>query len=109
MHFYLTQLELARYLTEEAPSVFDEEYDPQVVMAFNTWKDGDCMCRNYVLNSLNDTCTMCIVSKARLRSGGNLWIGNTTKDAGSKKYILGRFLEFQMVDSKTVSSQVQEL
>ncbi|KAL9659963.1 hypothetical protein QQ045_024773 [Rhodiola kirilowii] len=32
-----------------------------------------------------------------------------TQDAGSKKYIVGRFLEFQKVDSKTVSSQVQEM
>ncbi|CAM8926289.1 unnamed protein product [Rhodiola kirilowii] len=55
MHFYLTQLGLARYLNVETPTISDEEYDPQVLMAFNTWKDADYMCRNYVPNSLNDT------------------------------------------------------
>ena len=32
-----------------------------------------------------------------------------TKDVGAKKFIMGRFLDFKMVDSKTVVSQVQEL
>jgi len=32
-----------------------------------------------------------------------------TEDAGIKKFVVGRFLDFKMVDSKTVISQVQEL
>ena len=32
-----------------------------------------------------------------------------TKDAGTKKFILGKLLNYKMVDSKTVLSQVQEL
>ncbi|KAL0399698.1 UNVERIFIED_CONTAM: hypothetical protein Sradi_2313100 [Sesamum radiatum] len=31
-----------------------------------------------------------------------------TEDAGLKKFIVGKFLEFKMVDSKTVMNQVQE-
>lgn len=31
------------------------------------------------------------------------------EDAGMKKYIVGRFLEYKMVDSKSVMSQVQNL
>ena len=31
-----------------------------------------------------------------------------TKDAGTKKFVVGRFLEYKMVDNKTVISQVQE-
>ena len=31
-----------------------------------------------------------------------------TEDAGTKKFVVGRFLEYKMVDSKTVISQVQE-
>ncbi|CAM8965270.1 unnamed protein product [Rhodiola kirilowii] len=67
MHFYLRQLGLARYLTEETPTVSDEECDPQVLMTFNTGKDEDYMCRNYVLNSLNDTLynVYCIKSSAK--------------------------------------------
>ncbi|CAM8895411.1 unnamed protein product [Rhodiola kirilowii] len=110
MHFYLTKLGLARYLTDETPTISDEEYDPIVLMTFNTWKDADYMCRNYVLNSLNDTPynVYCIKSSAK-----ELWEyldrKYRTKDACSKKYIVGHFLEFQMVDSKTMSSEVQDL
>ncbi|CAM8908936.1 unnamed protein product [Rhodiola kirilowii] len=42
-------------MTEEIPKVFEEETDPQVRMAYNAWKDADYLCRNYVMNSLNDT------------------------------------------------------
>ena len=31
------------------------------------------------------------------------------EDVGAKKFIVGRFLDFKMIDSKTVVSQVQEL
>ncbi|CAM8882973.1 unnamed protein product [Rhodiola kirilowii] len=67
MLFYLTQLGLARYLTKETPTIFDEEYDPQVLIAFNTWKDADYICQNYVFNILNDTMynVYCIKSSAK--------------------------------------------
>ena len=32
-----------------------------------------------------------------------------TEDAGTKKFVVGRFQDYKMVDSKTVISQVQEL
>ena len=32
-----------------------------------------------------------------------------TEDVGAKKFVVGRFLDYKMVDSKTVVSQVQEL
>ena len=32
-----------------------------------------------------------------------------TKDVGAKKLIVGRFLDYKMVDSKTVANQIQEL
>ncbi|CAM8968346.1 unnamed protein product [Rhodiola kirilowii] len=54
MHFYLTQLGFARYLTEDTPRVAKHESDHQVLMAYNAWKDAEYQCRNYVLNSLND-------------------------------------------------------
>ena len=32
-----------------------------------------------------------------------------TEDAGTKKHVVAKFLEFKMVDSKSVMSQVQDL
>ncbi|CAM8934624.1 unnamed protein product [Rhodiola kirilowii] len=110
MHFYLTQIGFARYLTEVTPRVAENETDNQVLMAYNAWKDAEYLCRNYVLNGLNDVLYKVYCTKT---SAKELWESldrkYRTENAGSRKYIVGRFLEFQMVDSKTVNSQVQDL
>ncbi|CAM8896521.1 unnamed protein product [Rhodiola kirilowii] len=110
MHFYLTQLGFARYMTVNTPMVTENETDHQVLMAYNAWKDAEYLCQNYVLNSLNNVLYKVYCTKT---SAKELWVSldrkYRTENAGSKKYIVGRFLEFQMVDSKTVTSQVQDL
>lgn len=54
MFFYLTTLNLARYLSEDASQVPEEQTDIQVVSAVEAWKHSDFLCRNYVLNGLVD-------------------------------------------------------
>ena len=61
---------------------------------------------NGLTNSLfNVYCTKC--------SANELWESldrkYKTEDARAKKFIMGQFLDFKMVDSKTVFNQVQEL
>ncbi|CAM8943434.1 unnamed protein product [Rhodiola kirilowii] len=110
MHFYLSQLGLGRYLTEETPTVAEGETDNQVLIAYNAWKDAEYLCRNYMMNCLSDVLYKVYKSKS---SAKELWVAldrkYRTENAGSKKYLVGRFLEFSMVDSKTVTSQVHEL
>ncbi|CAM8973000.1 unnamed protein product [Rhodiola kirilowii] len=110
MHFYLTQLGFARYLSEDTPRVAENEFDNRVLMAYNAWKDAENLYRNYVLNNLNDVLYKMYYTKS---SAKELWESldrkYRTENAGSKKYIVGRFLEFQMVDTKSVTSQVQDL
>ena len=55
MIFYLTTLNLARFLTEDAPQLKEDEHDIQVISAIKAWKHSDFLCRNYVLNELTDT------------------------------------------------------
>ena len=52
MMFYLTTLNLARFLTED-PSKANED-DRDSLMAFDIRKISDYLCRNYVLNGLTD-------------------------------------------------------
>jgi len=114
MLFYLTTLNLARFLKEDAPAPCSNELDRettrQVVSAIDAWKHSDFLCRNYVLNGLHDTLynVYCVKTTAK-----ELWESldrkYRTEDAGSKKFVVGRFLDYKMVDSKTVISQVQEL
>lgn len=82
----------------------------RVVSAVDAWKHSDFLCRNYVLNDLHDTLYNVYSVKTTAKE---LWESLDRKyiieDAGSKKFVVGRFLDYKMVDSKTVISQVQEL
>ena len=109
MLFYLTTLNLAKVLNEDPPAVAENKPDRQKVTVLDTWKQTDYICRNYVFNSLADSLYSVFCSKS---SAKELWESldkkYKTEDAGVKKFVVGRFLDFKMVDSKTVISQVQE-
>ena len=55
MLFYLTTLNLARFLREDAPTLKEDESDAQVVAAVDAWKHADFLCRNYILYGLDNT------------------------------------------------------
>ncbi|XP_076936898.1 uncharacterized protein LOC143604247 [Bidens hawaiensis] len=109
MMFYLTTLNLVRFLTESPPQL-EEDADIQAVSALDAWKHSEYLCRNYVLNGLVDELynVYCKIPNAR-----ELWEILERKykceDAGTKKYAVARFLDFKMIDSKTLMSQVQDL
>ncbi|XP_073120475.1 uncharacterized protein [Henckelia pumila] len=80
MLFYLTTLNLTRFLSEDAPKLkADSLYNVycEKKTAKELWESLD---KKY-----------------------------KTEDAGAKKFLVGRFLDFKMVDSKLVISQVQEI
>ena len=108
MLFYLTTLNLARFLHEETPALKEGESDRQVVAAVNAWKHSDFLCRNYILNGLDN---MLYNVYSPLKSVKELWDSLEKKykieDTGTKKFVVGKFLNFVMVDSQTVISQVQ--
>ena len=109
MHFYLTTLHMDRFLKEEPP-LLTAESNMQTVYAADAWKHSDYICRNYVLNCLSDSLYNVYSAKPTTKV---LWESldhkYKTEDAGAKKWIVGRFLDYKMADSKTVVSQVQEL
>ena len=51
MLLYLTTLNLARFLTEDAPKLKEDEHDIQVISVVDVWKHYDFICRNYVMNA----------------------------------------------------------
>ncbi|CAH9133608.1 unnamed protein product, partial [Cuscuta epithymum] len=110
MLFYLTTLGLAHFLTEDAPVVTGSEVDVQSLNAVEAWKHSDFLCRNYVLNGLHDAL---YDMYSKLATAKELWNALDHKykseDADAKKFVVGRFLDFKMVDSKTVLSQVEEM
>ncbi|KAL2518188.1 Reverse transcriptase Ty1/copia-type domain-containing protein [Abeliophyllum distichum] len=55
MLFYLTIVNLARFLSEEAPTVDEKEIDLQKIAALDAWNPSDFLYRNYILNGLDNT------------------------------------------------------
>ncbi|XP_073138849.1 uncharacterized protein [Henckelia pumila] len=110
MLFYLTTLNQARFLSEDAPKLKAGEGDVESVSALKAWNHSDFLCRNYVLNGLADSLYNVYCEKKTTKE---LWESldrnYKTEDAGAKKFLVGRFLDFKMVDSKPVIIQVQEI
>ncbi|GKD12138.1 hypothetical protein Tco_1196545, partial [Tanacetum coccineum] len=114
MFFYLTTLGLARFLKETVPQVKPsaegQSPNAQVVQAVKAWKHSDFLCHNYVLNGLIDPLynVYCKTTIAK-----ELWESlerkYKTEDASTKKFVVARFLDYKMVDSKNMISQVQDL
>ena len=55
MLFNLTTLNLAKFLQENAPKLKENDTDRQVVAAVEAWKHADFLCKNYILNGLDNT------------------------------------------------------
>ena len=110
MLFYLTTLNLAKCLKETAPSLKEGETDKTVVAAVQNWIHSDFLCRNYILNGLDNALYNVYTP---FKTAKDLWESlekkYKTEDAGLKKFVVGKFLDFKMNDNSTVISQVQQL
>ena len=71
MMFYLTTLNLAGCLTEEALVVAENETDSQKVIARDHWKNTDYLCKNYILNALEDSLYSVYNERSLLRNCGS--------------------------------------
>ena len=91
MRFYLTTLNLAKFLYENAPNLKENEMDRQVVAAVEAWKYVDFLCKNYILNGLDNTLYNVYSS---FKIAKELWDSldkkYKTEDAGTKKFIVGK-------------------
>ncbi|CAI9769382.1 unnamed protein product [Fraxinus pennsylvanica] len=109
MLFYLTTLNLARFLTESALKLKEGEEDVQAVSSLDAWKHSNFLYRNYIMNSLVESLYNLYNTLKTVKELESLDRKNKIGDVGTKKFIVGQFLDYKMVDSKTVISQVQEL
>jgi len=109
MLFYLTILNLKKFLTEEAPNSLENESDPITVVVVDAWNHTNFMFKNYTLNKLDNT-SYDVYSSIKIIKV--LWETldkkYKAKDTDMKKFIVGKFLDLKMVDSRTVMNQVQK-
>ncbi|XXG72461.1 hypothetical protein AAC387_Pa07g1553 [Persea americana] len=93
--FYLTTLNLALFLHEETPTLIKGKTDKQVVATVEAGKHADFLCRNYIINGLDDTLYNAYCS---WKTAKELWDSldkkYKTEDAGMKKFVVGRFLDY---------------
>ncbi|KAF3684750.1 putative phosphoserine aminotransferase, chloroplastic-like [Capsicum annuum] len=107
MFFYLTTLCLQRFTSENAPEVPEGTSDKDRFVIVETWKHLDFLCRNYILNGLQDDLyNVYSGTKTSKELWRTLERKYKTEDAGIKKFLVARFLDFKMIDNKSVVSQV---
>ena len=75
------------------------------------WDSDDFFCKNYILNALSDDLYDYYSS---FKTAKDVWDAlqkkyDTDKEAGSKKYVVSRYMKFQMVEEKSFVSQSHEL
>ena len=88
--FYITTLNLVRFLTEEAPKLKEDERDIQIISVVDAWKHYDFLCRNYVMNALTNSLYNVYTDKKTTKE---LWESLDRKykieDARAKKFVVG--------------------
>ena len=68
--FYLTTLNLVRFLTEIAPKFREDEHDIHDISVVDSWKHSDFLSRNYVMNALIDALYNVYLDK---KTNNELW------------------------------------
>ena len=108
--FWLTTLGLQKFTNEVTPVPSAEMPDREKIMIIEAWKQADFLCKGYILSALEDD--LYNVYSA-MTTSKELWDAlekkYKTEDACLKKFVVAKFLDYKMSDSKTVGSQVQEL
>jgi hypothetical protein len=74
-------------------------------IALALWKENDYLCKNFILNGLNDEL---YDYYSRHENAKQVWDAlekkYDTEKAGAKKYAVSRYLKFQMNDEKSVEA-----
>ena len=103
-------MNLTKFLIEDAPKLKKDVRNIQVISIVDAWKHSEFLCRNYVMNALTYSLYNVYSNK---KTSKELWESldqkYKTEDVEAKKFVMGRFLNYKMVDFKTVVGQVQEL
>ncbi|XP_019084335.1 PREDICTED: receptor-like protein 12 [Camelina sativa] len=111
MLFYLTTLNLAQYVTSEAPELpVEGDISDEIIKASEAWTQNEFLCNNYILNALDDS----LYDVYHIfQSPKQLWESLEKKYksevASAKKIIVGKFLNFKMSDTIPVVKQVEEI
>ncbi|XP_050945529.1 uncharacterized protein LOC127150877 [Cucumis melo] len=110
MLFFLTLKKVTTTCTVEKPKVSEKDPTKEQLKNLATWTETDFICKNLILNGLTDELydyysTMTTTKEV----WGALQKKYDTEEAGSKKYVVSRYLRYQMTDDKSVEAQSHEI
>ncbi|XP_060178171.1 uncharacterized protein LOC132608115 [Lycium barbarum] len=108
--FWLTTLGMLKFTNEDPPVPAADMPANEKFMIAEAWKQADFLCKGYILSALEDD--LYNVYSA-MKTSKELWDAlekkYKTEDACLKKFVVAKFLDYKMIDSRTVGTQVQEL
>uniref|UniRef100_A0A1U7VI37 Uncharacterized protein LOC104217448 n=1 Tax=Nicotiana sylvestris TaxID=4096 RepID=A0A1U7VI37_NICSY len=101
---------LAPFIKEDVHDLPDKTPENERFTVIETWKHYDFLCKNYILSDLEDSLYNVY---SNVETSKELWTAlekkYKTEDAGMKKFVAAKFLDYKMIDNKSVIIQVQEL
>ena len=110
MLFYLTTMNLANITREDVPKATTDPPTREMLLTIEAWMQSDFLCRNYILNRQgNNLYDIYSSYKTAKEVWEMLEKKYKTEDAGAKKFVIGKFLKYNMDDTKTVIKQVEEI
>ncbi|XP_070050118.1 uncharacterized protein [Nicotiana tomentosiformis] len=108
--FWLTTLGIQKFTSEEPPLPAADMPNNEKFSIVEAWKQADFLCKGYILSALEDD--LYNVYSA-MNTSKELWDAlekkYKTEDACLKRFVVAKFLDYKMIDRKTVGTQVQEL
>ncbi|KAH0638858.1 hypothetical protein KY285_035444 [Solanum tuberosum] len=114
MKFFLRRLKLAYVLEKlcpEAPSskvAMDEA--TLIKEQIDKWQDDDYLCKNYILGGMSNKYYDQYYNKCKFAK--EIWDTlksiHLAEEVSSKKFLISNYMEFKMVDDKSITEQVQE-
>ena len=110
LFLYLTILRQQKFIKEEVPNPNEQVLKKDRFLVIEAWKHSDFLWRNYILSGLDD---ILYNVYSNINTSKELWEAlekkYKAKDAGLKKFVAAEFLDYKMVDTKAVVTQIQEL
>ncbi|CAB4270279.1 unnamed protein product [Prunus armeniaca] len=112
MEFFLKELKVEYVLYEPCPSIMlgSEATTEEIAgskAAEEKWIKDDFMCLRTILNYLCDDLLHRYAKRKKTTTAKQLW-DDLKLMFGTKRSLVRKYMEFQMVDEKTVVEQVQE-
>ena len=98
--FYLETMNLENIIREDVPKATTDLPTREMLLTIEAWTQSDFLCKNYILNRLeNNLYDIYSSYKTAKEVWEMLKKKYKTEDTGAKKFVIGKILKYNMVDT----------